>query len=114
VKGDAMDYVQTLRDWFEREGGAGLVLPDGWYGRPFDNVHTLVSVNHEANDLTIELERNLLLHFRGLRNLESRDHDLVFTDFDYLQFKWAGIGTPGGTKEYYGGEVRLIAISLAR
>jgi hypothetical protein len=109
-----MSYAQLVRQWFGREKRGGLVLPDGWYGRPYDNLHTLVSINEETGALAIDLDVGLMLHFTGLRSLQPRGRDLVFSKFDRLHFKWRGIGSPGGTKDYSGGEVTLVSQSLTR
>ena len=109
-----MEDIRFISQWFEREEGAGLVLPDGWYGRPFDNLLNLISIERDAIVLVIELDSGLVLHFTGLRNIQSHGHDLVFSDFDSLQFKENGPGISGGTKVYSDGEVRLVSQSFPR
>jgi hypothetical protein len=37
-------------------GRAGLVLPDGWYGRPFDSLFALTSAVDLPDGLKIEIE----------------------------------------------------------
>jgi hypothetical protein len=35
--------AQIVECFFAEHGRAGLVLPDGWYGRPFDSLFALTS-----------------------------------------------------------------------
>ena len=106
-----IDKARTIRDWFAREWGGTLLLPDGWYGRPYDNQHALTGLDERDDQLTLELDARLKLVFRGLKTVTLDGKDLVLRDFESLIFDWRGVGpgASGGRKEYSGGEVKIMA-----
>jgi hypothetical protein len=48
--------AHVVERFFAKHGRAGLVLPDGWYGRPFDSLFTLTSAVDLPHRLKIEIE----------------------------------------------------------
>jgi hypothetical protein len=48
--------AQVVRHFFAKHGRAWLVLPDGWYGRPFDSLFSLTLATDLPHGLRIELE----------------------------------------------------------
>lgn len=110
-----MLYEQAIRQWFDKEGGGSLLLPDGWFGRPHDNVHSLTSIDEAKDVLIIVLDQGrITLQFERPKMVRVDNHDLIFSEFDKFCFEWKGIGTRGGTKNYHEGEVRLVAHALTR
>jgi hypothetical protein len=107
-----MRHRQKVHQWFATEGGGSLLLPDGWYGRPYDNKHEITSIDETEDVLTIVLSGRLTLHFEHLASVESLDHDLIFSGFDKLHFEWKSIGTSSGMKDYHGGQVKLVSSVL--
>lgn len=105
-----MRFEDIIRQWFKNEWGGSLVLPDGWYGRPYDNQHAVTSINEVGDGLTLILDQKLTLCFKGLKSVEVRNRELVFCPFDKLCFEWAAYGTGGehGIKEYLTGEVKIV------
>ena len=105
-----MSFTNTVQQWFKDEWGGSLFLPDGWYGRPYDNQHALTSVEESGSALTIVLDRKLTLHFEGLKSVKAHKRELTFGPFEKLRFDWESFGTDGGhgTKEYQGGEVKVL------
>jgi hypothetical protein len=104
-----MGNVDIVRRWFEARSGGSLMLPDGWYGRPYDNLHCLTSVSDDGRSLTIELDDHLTLRFDGRVSITRKGTDLVLSLFDKLVFKWRAFGTSKaeGVKEFSEGEVRF-------
>ena len=51
--------------FFAKRGRAGLVLPNGWYGRPFDSLFSLTACTEVPGGLKIEIEGGRLLYFQG-------------------------------------------------
>jgi hypothetical protein len=68
------DIAATVRAFFDAVGGAGLELPDGWFGRPYDNVHALRSVDVVAGDLVVGLDelQTLTVHAPGTAEVDGR------------------------------------------
>ncbi len=48
-----------IEDWFKIYGGGGLVTPEGWFGRPYDNIHQLTYLEFRLSKLIIELDVSL-------------------------------------------------------
>lgn len=88
-----------------------MLLPDGWYGRPYDNQHVITSIAESGETLTIVLDRKLTLHFEGLKSVESNQRELDFGVFDTMQFSWEGFGgvTQRGSRKYRGGEIKIVS-----
>jgi hypothetical protein len=105
-----MSFTSTVQQWFKDEWGGSLFLPDGWYGRPYDNQHALTSIEESGSTLTIVLDRKLTLRFEGLKSVKAQKRELTFGPFEKLRFDWEGFGTGGGhgTKEYQDGEVKIL------
>lgn len=106
-----MSFTNTIQRWFKEELGGSLLLPDGWYGRPYDNQHALTSVDETGEALTVILDRKLTLRFEGLKSVEGRKGELVFGPFDKLRFDWETYGTDAkrGTMEYQTGEAKIVS-----
>jgi len=109
-----MNFTITIQQWFDDEWGGSLLLPDGWYGRPYDNQHMLTSVKESGSTLTIVLDEKLTLHFEGLKSVRAQKHELTFGSFQKLRFDWENFGTDGGcgSKEYQDGEVKILTKRL--
>ena len=88
-----MKFANTVQRWFKDEWGGSLLLPDGWYGRPYDNRHSLTSTEETGEELTVILDRKLTLCFEGLKSVEARKGELVFGPFNKLRFDWETYGT---------------------
>jgi hypothetical protein len=106
-----MRFTNIIQQWFKDEWGGSLMLPDGWFGRPYDNQHALTSVDESGDALTLVLDKKLTLHFEGLKSVEKRNRELVFGPFDTLRFEWKSFGNDGasGVKEYQDGEAKIIS-----
>lgn len=105
-----MQFSTTINQWSKNEMGGSLVLPDGWYGRPYDNQHVVTSVDEAGDRLTVILDHKITLYFLGLKSIQICDRELVFGPFIRMRFEWSAYGESGehGTKEYDGGEVKLV------
>lgn len=106
-----MRFTNIIQQWFKDEWGGSIMLPDGWYGRPYDNHHRLTSIDESGDALTLVLDKKLTLQFKGLKSVEKRDRELVFGPFNSLIFEWESFGKDGerGAKEYRTGEVKVIS-----
>lgn len=61
-------------------------MPDGWYGRPYDNQHALTSVIETDTSLTLILDSSIELHFEGLNSVRVQNRELVLGPFDRFVF----------------------------
>ncbi len=103
------DLERVVEGWFARHGGGGLVLPDGWFGRPHDNVHQLTFVASRPAWLIIELDERLLLTIHDPGPVLDSD-DLVIAGFSTCSFDWIEYGSERRhSSRYQAGEVRVVA-----
>ena len=105
---------KVIQKWFEKNTGGAILLPDGWFGRPFDNLHTLVSVDEKDNCLQINLDDgDTHLTFHGRCVVKADKKELYFYDFSLFVFSWIPYGTPKqdviSSKSYTGGEVVCVS-----
>jgi hypothetical protein len=53
---DIKKIEKAVIDWFqENEESRGIILPDGWFGRPYDYLLTLVEISSSDDVLNISL-----------------------------------------------------------
>ena len=72
ICGTPADKVERF---FAKHERAWLVLPDGWYGRPFDSLFALTLVNDLPDGMYIELEGGRTLSFQGSLVVQKSRHD---------------------------------------
>lgn len=104
-------FQNIIQKWFDDEWGGSLLLPDGWYGRPYDNQHMLTSIEESDNKLTIILDQKLKLCFEGLKSVKTKKQELVFGQFEKLIFDCEDFSSKEqhSHKEYQNGEVKLLS-----
>lgn len=105
-----MKYTNTIQNWFKGNCGGSLLLPDGWYGRPYDNQHRLTFIQESGNTLTMVLDDKLTFYFEGISLINAQKNELIIGPFEKLRFDWQSYGDDGahGTREYHSGEVKVI------
>ncbi|MBI1355584.1 MAG: hypothetical protein GC160_14695 [Acidobacteria bacterium] len=104
-----MTAKSAIERWFNEKGYGGLMLPDGWYGRPFDNMHRLVSISERDGQLELFVDGpELVLRFEGLASVKKEGADLVLGPFVEL----AVVSSQTGTRVYKGGTVTFKTLSL--
>ena len=102
-----MDNLVT--DWFAAVQRAGLVLPDGWFGKPYDCGWGLVKMDAKEGNLVLFLHEAGYLFFDhpGLVSVESSE--LVIGDFKHCTFSW--LGADGVQRQdYESGQIRFVPI----
>lgn len=80
--------AEIVQKFFAVRGRASLVLPDGWYGRPYDSLFALVSAVNTSEGLNVEIEGNRQLFFKGsplmLESKWGKSEPLKIGSFDEL------------------------------
>jgi hypothetical protein len=83
--------LEQITKWFANVRHAGLILPNGWFGRPHDNQHQLTWAHARRYKLLLELDEQLLLVLTTpgppIINAEG-----ITMGFDQLVFDWQGYG----------------------
>jgi len=89
-----MDTKELIQEWFRKQVGGGLVLPNGWFGRPYDNIHQLSGLLEGDETLSLSLdEEQLTLSFEGALRVDATHEELVFEGFRSLRFDWREYGS---------------------
>lgn len=103
---------KTIETWFVREGGGSLVLPNGWFGRPFDNEHHLTSFTQSNDSCKMILDNRHTLKFNGLLEVSDEGKELVITGFDTCDFIWKDYGSnPHLHRQTFSdGAIKLMAV----
>jgi hypothetical protein len=100
-----------ISDWFEKEKGGSLKLPDGWFGRPMGNIHELTFIVKRPRKLIIELDEQVYLIFTELESVRIDGPKIIFSEFRQLVFDWQEYAhlTPHMSL-YNSGEVQLVSL----
>jgi hypothetical protein len=102
--------TDTIRDWFAHSGGGSLKTPNGWFGRPHNNVHQCTYLEQREGHLLIELDNALLLVIAGDCQVSSSPKDLTVSAFVHAALSWKEYGGDRMNLEVYSaGEISLIA-----
>lgn len=102
--------IETIRGFYERHTVVGLRLPDGWFGRAYDNLLTITSIDNVAEEICIEFSGGEKLRVCGTSNVERFENALVITGFTLLEWTWQLYGsTEQKRKVYSAGKVEFLA-----
>jgi len=103
--------TKMVKKWFEKSYGGSLKLPDGWFGRPYDNIHTLKSVDGESGKLTIQFNDGNSLNFLGLNTkIKNTAESLSFSNYDEVVFKWFDDNQKESNCTYKDGTVSILRV----
>lgn len=81
-----MSYLNTIQTWFLRECAGSIFLPDGWFGRPYDGLWSLVAVHESASMLILMLSWDTEFRFFDLKKVADGGNELIFSDFSKCEF----------------------------
>jgi hypothetical protein len=81
-----------MEKWFEQNEVFGLKLPDGWFGRPYDNHHRITLLEDRKHKLLIEVDEQLFFLITKPIKCSHVDGDLVISDFKQVTFDRQGYG----------------------
>lgn len=106
------EQATLVRRWFEKATQAGgPVLPDGWFGRPYDNIYWLVDVQQAPGALIVRLTNDTTLEFKKLARVLILNSQLVFDGYEQATLRsphyGGGPDAPYREKQYDYGQVRL-------
>ena len=105
-----MNINDQIQEWFSQRFGGGLVLPNGWFGRPYDSVHQLSALQVSSDSLLLTLDNGqLVLKFDGIPVIDATHAELVFSGFRSLRFDWKEYGSnKAHTDCFESGVVKII------
>jgi hypothetical protein len=102
--------VTTISNWFGEARFGGLILPDGWFGRPHDNLHSLTFVMARPAKVLLELDDQQLLVFTDLAIARVENSEIILEQFAQCVFDWQDYGSviDSHVSVYKEGQVRFV------
>ncbi len=106
---------QSVVAWFADVRSAGLKLPSGWFGRPYDSLHQLTGAYVHAGRLVLVLDDQLLLILAHVSAAVVSGPVLRLAGFAHAVWDRDeyGSGRPH-VETFDSGQVEFIASSAAR
>ncbi|UNK28661.1 hypothetical protein MNO11_02550 [Serratia plymuthica] len=98
-----MKSNEIVEQWVSKRSSFYFFLPDGPYGRPFDNQYLVERIEETSDGFKIFLSDNLMLHFIGDTEIEDEGCNLLINNFNCCVFSVSG----HDIKKYDRGEVVL-------
>ena len=106
----ATEVGSAVRDWFAKVTRCtGPILPDGWFGRPYDNLFELRGVQVSGTVVNIILSERASVCVDDAKQIQYDNDDLVFCAFKSVVFRWRNVTNEISEYVYYDGTVRLVA-----
>jgi len=105
------DVAAVIRSHLEGSAYVGLVLPDGWFGRPYDNMLTLDSVVLDGDELSISLDGDMRILITGDVDTSLDGAALKIFGFSQLLWSWRPEGSSDRREQTYrSGSLQLIRL----
>jgi len=107
----SLGVIVKIEEYKNNKKSFHLKLPDGWFGRPYDNWHKLTEFIQRPNKTILEIDEQLYLIFTG--EIKEQDHGdkIVISNFIKLVFDWQGYGDMNpNCKIYREGFVEMINV----
>jgi hypothetical protein len=98
-----MKSHEIVEQWVSKRSSFYFFLPDGPYGRPFDNQYLVQRIEETSNGFKIFLSDNLMLSFSGDTQILDEGCNLLIKGFNHCIFE----ESQNNIKKYDHGEVVL-------
>jgi hypothetical protein len=96
---------QTIGRWFEAHRVASVILPDGWYGRPYDNQHSLTRLTTDGAVVRLVLDGSISLELRTIEKVDVEGHRLSVGPCAEMTFQ----SPDGQVRKYEDGIITFVA-----
>lgn len=107
-------FLGKVRAWFASGRRPGVVLPTGWFGRPYDNQHELTWAAAHGDRMFLELDDSQLLMIVGRPVAHVSEAELKIDGFDHVVWDWQQYsGTKRGVETFAQGEVRFVDVAAS-
>lgn len=103
----AMDNFQdVLLSYFRAHPLVGLILPDGWFGRPYDSILEYQSVQAVRGNYLLNFDGGESIEIVGNPVLVLRERSLFVSEFEQVDWRWVSYGSSQENhSQYVEGEV---------
>ena len=114
-----------VKFWLERlkDKSFGVILPNGWLGRPFDDLWELDSYSWKNDSLTMKFGQKFILTITGKElcyRIEKvpetfvKNENLIITKFSQVTLERIGQGEILDLRTYTGEEMRIVGYGMYR
>jgi hypothetical protein len=86
--------LKSIKKWFSKNVVFGIITPDGWIGRPFDNHNKLSSLEYVENMVQIEVNGTCTFQITRPFKLSKVDNNLIISDFKKLEHYYEFLSKP--------------------
>jgi len=108
-----IETIEIFENWRRSYEVFGLVLPDGWFGRPMDNAHKITWFFERENKFIIELDNQLYLILTKPFKFSLDETDLNIVNFGQFVFDKQGYGDMiPYAKIYTSGKITFVGYNL--
>ncbi|WP_323635705.1 hypothetical protein [Pectobacterium polaris] len=88
-----MNVIELIKIWIAGKESLYFFLPDGPYGRPFDNQYTVKKVESADDYLVIQFEGDIVLSFIGELKIVDEGCNLLISNYIECRFEAQGQAT---------------------
>ncbi|MFA9595348.1 hypothetical protein [Citrobacter telavivensis] len=81
-----MNTSEIVEYWVSKRSSFYFFLPDGPYGRPFDNQYVIEKIEKKTDGFRIFLSDNLMLNFIGDAEVDDEGCNLKIKNFNHCIF----------------------------
>lgn len=82
-----MKSIAEIRKWVSERSSFYFFLPDGPYGRPFDNQYIIESIDLTDKGIGIKFNNDLVLYFTGEPEVIDEGCNLLITKYKMCYFE---------------------------
>jgi hypothetical protein len=102
--------LSVIRRWFDLYRCGSLVLPDRWFGRPYDNAHRLTRLEERDGNIIVTLDDHVTITLYGVGNVASSDAELLIGPCDRIRVEWVTYdeSPEHGSADYSSGSVKVV------
>ena len=86
------DVNTEIENWNRMFPRFGIELPNGWFGRPYDNIHSLTYCIERDHKIIIEVDKQLYLIFTKPITISSNESTLILSEWKQFVFDRQGYG----------------------
>ncbi|ETS32876.1 hypothetical protein BB987_06615 [Photorhabdus temperata] len=82
-----MNTKEIVENWVKEKKSLYFFLPDGPYGRPFDNQYIIEKIEETSEGFNIIFSDEIALRFLGEINITDEGYNLTISDFTKCIFE---------------------------
>jgi hypothetical protein len=86
--------LKPIKKWFSKNVVFGIITPDGWIGRPFDNHNKLSSLEYIENKVFIGVNGTQTFQITRPFKISKADDNLIISDFNKLEHYYEFLSKP--------------------